>query len=352
MFLNRENKRTPFVVLNTKNCKGCWKCIENCSNSVINKIDLPWHKHALIVNPDACNGCLYCIKICSSGAYKLAHEKAQHNFIGDKSEIKLGSVQKTLLLPLWGRAIETQKQKPLLIDTKAVSIINSIPYDFSVISNNINELIQYGWIARSIFFDKKIKAFIEVHPEATIVNIGCGLDTTFDRVDNGKIQWIDLDLPDTIDLRKKYIPESDRRHFIAKSAMDKSWYSKIEHKSSVMLLIAGVLHYFEEKEVKGLFNDFHTFLPGAEVIFDYASIKGMKLSNKQVIEKGGMDESAHIKWGIRDILEIEKWNSNIKIISNMPLYKEHKKHYGFPQKIGMNIADLFKIMSLAHIKIS
>ena len=271
--------------------------------------------------------------------------------MGNTSGIKLGSVQETLLLPLWGRAIETQKQKPLLTDNKAVSIINSIPYDFTTISKNINKLVQAGWVARSIFFDKKIKAFIDLYPEATIINIGCGLDTTFDRVDNGKIQWFDLDLPDTIDLRKKYISESDRRHFISKSVFDKSWYNKIEKKNNVMLLIAGVLLYFDEKEVKGLFNDFHTFLPGTEIIFDYASIKGIEYSNKKILEKGGMNKSACLKWGINNILEIEKWNSNIKIISDMPLYKEHKKNYSMIKKIGMLITDILKPMSLAHIRI-
>ncbi|MFN2127565.1 MAG: class I SAM-dependent methyltransferase, partial [Anaerolineales bacterium] len=138
-------------------------------------------------------------------------------------EINLGSVQKTLLLPLWGRAVETQKPKPILVDSKAVSIINNIPYDFSVIAENINPLSRLSWIARSIYFDKKIKEFVNVSPEATIVNIGCGLDTTFDRVDNGKIHWYDLDLPDTIELRKKYISETDRRKFIPKSVFDTSW---------------------------------------------------------------------------------------------------------------------------------
>ena len=112
--------------------------------------------------------------------------------MGNSGKIKLGSVQKTLLLPLWGRAIETQKQNPLLIDDKAVSIIKSIPYDFTVISKNINKFVQYGWIARSLYFDNKIKAFIDLYPEATIVNIGCGLDTTFDRIDNGKSNGLTL----------------------------------------------------------------------------------------------------------------------------------------------------------------
>ena len=269
----------------------------------------------------------------------------------DSDEIKLGSIQETLLLPLWGRAIETQKQKPLLVDDKAVSIINSIPYDFTVISKNINKLVQFGWIARCIYFDNKIKSFINLFPEATIVNIGCGLDTTFDRVDNGKIQWIDLDLPDTIELRKKYISESDRRQFIPKSVFDTSWYERVENKNHVMLLIAGVLFYFDESDVKRLFNDFHTFLPGVEIVFDYGSSIGIKISNKRVIEKGGMDKSAYIKWAINNILEIEKWDGNIKVLSNMPMYKEHKKNYSITNRIGMNIADAMKIMSLAHVRI-
>ena len=272
--------------------------------------------------------------------------------MGNINEIKLGSVQKTLLLPLWGRAIETQKQKPLLVDDKAVSIINSIDYDFTLISKNIGKSTQYSWIARSIFFDKKIKAFMDVYPEATIINIGCGLDTTFDRIDNGKIHWIDLDLPDTIELRKKYISESNRRHFVAQSVFNKSWYDTIEQKNNVMLLIAGVLYYFDENDVKKLFYDFHAFLPGAEVIFDYASFLGIKMANKKVLEKGGMDKSAYLRWGINNILEIEKWDSHFKVISHMPMFKGYKKNYSFIKRIGMIFSDTLRIMSLAHIKIN
>ena len=238
------------------------------------------------------------------------------------------------------------------MDNKAVSIINSIPYDFTVISKNISKIVQAGWIARSIFFDKKIKAFIDEHPKVSIVNIGCGLDTTFDRVDNGKIQWIDLDLPDTIALRKKYIAESNRRCFVPKSVFDKSWYDIIENKYKVMLLIAGVLCYFDESDVKRLFIDFHTIIPGAEVIFDYFSNFGVKISNKRVIEKGGMDKSAHLKWSIENIMEIERWECNLKVLSHMPLYTEHKKNYPMLERIGMNIADSLKPISLAHIKIN
>lgn len=267
-------------------------------------------------------------------------------------EINLGSVQETMLLPLWGRAVETQRKNPLLVDNKAVSIINNIPYDFTTISNNIRKLTRASWIARSIFFDKKIKEFIKVNPSGTIVNVGCGLDTTFDRIDNGMISWIDLDLPDAIELRKQYFQESGRRRFVARSVFDTTWYNEISKKDNVMLLIAGVLYYFDEHSVKKLFSDVHTFLPTAEIICDHASGLGIKLSNEQVIKKGGMNESAYLRWGIDDIYEIEKWEKYIKVISNMPMYKEHRKKYSVIKRIGMIISDRLRIMSLAHIRIT
>jgi ferredoxin len=69
MFFKRENKRTQFIRLDTKKCKACWICINNCINQVIGKVDLSFHKHALIVNPGACTGCLNCLTVCKFNAY-------------------------------------------------------------------------------------------------------------------------------------------------------------------------------------------------------------------------------------------------------------------------------------------
>ena len=266
-------------------------------------------------------------------------------------DIGLGSVQKTLLLPLWGRAKETQKQTPLLIDKTAVEVTKALNYDFSLMSEHIGKLIQYGWIARSLYFDGKIRSFIQQFPEATIVNIGCGLDTTFFRVDNGSIQWIDIDLPDVIALRRKYIPESIRNRFIAKSVTDKSWYESIYQKDHVMLLIAGVLYYFDEDRIKQLFSDFRTHHPGVEVVFDYASKLGIKISNKKVLKDGGMDKSACLIWGINNIYEIEKWGCGIEVIDCIPMYQDHKWHFPLMDRIAMKICDTIKFMSFAHVRI-
>jgi len=264
---------------------------------------------------------------------------------------KLSGVQETLFLLLWGRAHETRKSQPLLVDNTAVSIVESIDYDFTDIAEKINPVSRAAWIARSLFFDHEIKQFLEKCPDGSIVNIGCGLDTTFDRVNNGTAIWYELDLPDVIELRKRYIKESWMRKFLSYSVFDEKWYQEIKNKNKVFLLLAGVIYYFDENEVKALFNSFCTTFKRCEIVFDYSSPRGAKIANKSVIRDGGMDKSAHLKWGIDDLKEIENWNHKIKIVKNMPLFKEFKKNYSVIKRIGMNISDAMNIMSLAHISL-
>lgn len=89
------------------------------------------------------------------------------------SPATLGGVQRTLLLPLWGRAVETRKPHPLLADPTAVRILDSIDYDFSTIATKISFVSQLAWIARSLHIDRTIRRFLEQHPTGTIVNLGC-----------------------------------------------------------------------------------------------------------------------------------------------------------------------------------
>jgi len=266
--------------------------------------------------------------------------------------IKLVGVQETLLMPLWGRAIEYSKKKPILIDKIAYDIINSIKYDFSTIEKKVNKLSLASWIARSIYFDDQIKSFIAKCPDALILNIGCGLDTTYERIDNGKIKWVDIDFPEVIDVRRKYIKESQRRKFLAKSIFDIDWNIDIPKSDHIMIMIAGVVYYFEENEVKRLFTIIQQQLKNVEIVFDYSSIRGVKIANKKVIDDGGMDKSAHLAWGIDDIYQLETWNLGIRILENCEMFSEHRKRYSFYKRIGMAISDKLKIMSLVHMEIS
>jgi len=219
----------------------------------------------------------------------------------------LGSIQETpqetLLPPLWGRALETRKPHPLLVDQTAVRIIDVIDYDFSAIARKINFISQMAWIACSLHTDRTIRDFLGRHPGATIVNLGCGLDTTFERVDNGRICWYDLDLPDVIELRESYIQES-RRKSIAASLLDTDW-RQLKGAESIFLVASSVLYYFEEAQVKAFLIGLADAQPCSDILFDACSPRGLVVANRRVIKAGGMDDSAMLKWGIEQPKDME-----------------------------------------------
>jgi O-methyltransferase involved in polyketide biosynthesis len=269
----------------------------------------------------------------------------------EMKKIELGSVQKTLLLPLWGRAVETAKPRPLLTDRAAAQIIASIDYDFSAIARNISAITRLSWIARSLHTDRTIREFLKRDAGTTIVNLGCGLDTTFERVDNGHLCWYDLDLPDVMELRKKLIPEGARRHSLACSVLDDSWLREVKAAGAVLFVAAGVFYYFEESQLKALLIRLADAFPGAEVFFDACSPRGLKMANKRVIEAGGMDRSAMLKWGLRQGRDMESWDRRITVLAEYPMFRDMKAGLSVAEKLGTKLSDALRIMSMVHLRL-
>ena len=265
--------------------------------------------------------------------------------------IELGAVQKTLLLPLWGRAVEARKAHPLLVDETAVKIIGTINYDFSAIARNISVTSQLAWIARSLHTDRTLREFLTHHPNASVVNLGCGLDTTFDRSDNGRLQWYDLDFPDVIDLRKRFLPDSDRRHSIASSILDEEWLREMKVADAVFFLAAGVLYYLQESQIKAFLIKLADAFPGTEVFFDACSPLGRKIANEKVIKAGGMDESAMLTWGLRRAKDIQSWDSRIAVIAEYPIFQNMKHGLSISEKWATFLSDILGIMSMVHLRL-
>jgi O-methyltransferase involved in polyketide biosynthesis len=267
-----------------------------------------------------------------------------------KEAVELGHVQQTLLLPLWGRAVETRKRHPLLKDETAAKIVDNIDYDFSAVARSVHDVTQFEWIARSIHIDRAISAFLEKHPRATIVNVGCGLDTTFDRIDNGSLLWYDLDLPDVIELRRKFIPEHERRKFLACSFLDESWFDRIRIEDHVVFVAAGVLYYFEEGQVREIFGKLSHAFSSSEFIFDAASPIGVKAANEKLIQKVGLDERSFLRWGMRSTQEMRQWNMTVDWIREYPMFKNLKQGLSIRNKIVSSLSDHYKMMYMVHLK--
>jgi O-methyltransferase involved in polyketide biosynthesis len=135
-------------------------------------------------------------------------------------KVELGSVQKTLFIPLAARARETRRRRPVLRDPKAAEILASVDFDAEAYSR--------GWggsvtVLRTAIFDCWVSGFLAEHPGGTVVEIGTGLNTRFERAGGPDARWIDLDLPDTIELRRKFFTDSAHRQMVAASVLDPDW---------------------------------------------------------------------------------------------------------------------------------
>ena len=201
----------------------------------------------------------------------------------DKVKVKLGGISATMLGCLWSRAQLSKEYSSLFYDAKAIELVERIDYDFSAsdvpfediwfnISRKVNlPQFRLGTL-RAKQFDEKAKAYIAEHPHASVVNIGAGLDTTFYRIDNGMIHWYDLDLPAVIDIRRQLLPEPDRVTYIAKSFLDPSWCTDINHtEDGVFMISGGVLGWFNEAQVKQFFSMLADNFPDGEIVFDAIS---------------------------------------------------------------------------------
>jgi O-methyltransferase involved in polyketide biosynthesis len=269
--------------------------------------------------------------------------------MAEKVAVDLGSVQKTLFLPLWGRAFESRKASPLLVDVTAQSIIDRVDYDFSIIAENISKLSQLAWIMRSLCIDDAIRAFLARYPDATIVNIGCGLDTTFERVDNGSLTWYDLDLPDVIELRRRFIAETDRRHFIVASFLEEGWLKEIKVAQNVFFFAAGVFYYFEEQEVKGFLTRVANAFPGSEMMFDVSSPRGVKVANQMVIKNTGLDEKSFLTWGLDSPATISSWDKRFEIVNCDYYFGRRARSLPLNVRLVGLLSDFLKIQYMIHM---
>ncbi|EJR04784.1 MULTISPECIES: class I SAM-dependent methyltransferase [Bacillus cereus group] len=267
-------------------------------------------------------------------------------------EIDLQSVQGTMLIPLWGRAYGSEKNKDILDDTEAIRIIKECDFDFSKIADTFGEYGCITYITRARKIDDTIKQFITKNPNATIVNIGSGLDTTFSRIDNGTIQWYNLDLPDAIAFRKTLIEDTPRNINIAKSFFDTSWFNDIKYdpKDGILFISAGVFYYFKEEELKEIIVAMAKRFPGGELYFDAESKFALTLSNATVKKSG--NNGAMMYFYVNNPKSIERWSSNIKILSCSPFFKHipTNKDWDGSTRIMMRIVNLIKMLKFVHIR--
>jgi O-methyltransferase involved in polyketide biosynthesis len=180
--------------------------------------------------------------------------------------VSLGGVPETLLWTLYHRAAEARRGDAVLEDPLAVELVERIDYPFA-------ERFGSGgfgqWQAlRARCFDDAVRRFLQRHPDGSVVALGEGLETQFWRVDNGRVHWLTVDVPETIELRERLLPEDPRQRTFAGSALDEGWLHEVEAQRGVLVTAQGLLMYFERADVHALIARCAAHLPGAGLVFD------------------------------------------------------------------------------------
>jgi len=232
----------------------------------------------------------------------------------------LDGVSETLLMTLYVRARESQRPNGMIKDAKAAAMVDQLACDFSRFRMQRHDEIAV--IMRMRKFDSHVSDFLARNPDAVVVHIGCGLDTRFERVDNGRVEWFDLDVPDVMELRRKLISNESRRyHTLAASVFDDGWLEEVNHYKPrpFMFLAEGVFPYFEEAQVKSLFLKLREHFPGSELVCDAHTPFVIWVDNLQL---AFAKVKARLQWSIRQGKDVESWGGGIRLLGEWNYYED------------------------------
>jgi O-methyltransferase involved in polyketide biosynthesis len=271
----------------------------------------------------------------------------------------LATIESTMLGPLWARAKFSLLYPEVFKDGQAVELKEKVLKDypdavkeFAILDEFLDELMGLAFVVRAKTFDDTIKSFIETNSRATIINLGCGLDTTYHRVDNGTIRWYNLDLPEAIAYRRRLIPDAERSTCIPKSIFDFDWMDEVAYTPSdgLLMFAGGLFAYFHETEVSNLFRAMAEKFSGGEIIFDSSSARGNWIVNRR-LKKFGVEGIDHA-FEARNPQQIEGWSPQIQVIDWFPFFSHLPRKYkgGRRTRVIMTLNSWFKLAKFFHVR--
>ena len=261
--------------------------------------------------------------------------------------LNVNDVSETAFLTLRCHALDALSPKPLLKDTSAVRTLellrNSLSASGHLLHKNFFEnKIRSGLVTHTALrakkYDSYIRDFLDQFPEAAVINIGCGLDHRFERVDNGKTAFFDLDLPDIMNIKRQIFPEKERYTQISKSVFEFEWMDRIQN-DRVILVAEGVFMYCREEDVRSLFFNLQKNLENPEIVFEVFNSKWLNGWRKHMMEvklkkQLKLGEGASFQFGIPDSNAIERWDKGMILVGDWSYFDSPELDPGILKLMG------------------
>jgi O-methyltransferase involved in polyketide biosynthesis len=262
----------------------------------------------------------------------------------------LTGVSETLLIPLHYRVEESRAGSSSFKDVLAERFHDAIAYEWEKFRGG--SLQRPGIVARTAILDAQVKAFVSSHPDLLIVNLGAGLDTRFHRLDDDKIEWIELDLPDVIAFRQNLAEPANPRHiFLAASILDQDrWIPQVKRhgRSRVLFVAEGLFPYFTEAQHKEIFGALADNFPGQEMLF-HTSAPSVMQGFLQHSDLAKLRTNADLQWGLEESADVSLLNPKVRFISESPLLTGHEK---LPQLLLQRLSSdqIRKAAKIVHVR--
>ena len=272
-----------------------------------------------------------------------------------KYHIEKNTVQETLVIPLFGRLVCSERFPELFFDPEARRICDSLDYDFAEKRRKMESPAGlFGALEvaqRQYDLRREVEAYLKDHPKAAVVNLGCGLDDTFRKCDNGLCRGYNIDLPDVIRVRNDLLPPRERERNLACDLNDFSWMDQIDGSKGAVFFAAGVFYYFKTKEVKKLFSAMAERFPGAVLAFDSCNERGARLMRKTWLKEAGItDVSAY--FSLEDEAELRGWSDHFVSVSAksyMRGYRDIYRDVGWFHRLMILFCDSLVKMKIVKI---
>ena len=236
-----------------------------------------------------------------------------------KYKIEKNTVQETLVIPLYGRKICSELYPNIFQDETAVRLIGQIDYDFPELGRSAKGLIErFGYLevaVRQSDLAWEVQDYLKTHPNAAVVNLGCGLDSTGRRCDNGTCRIYNIDFPDVIAVRNELLPAGEREENIPCDLNDTVWFEKIDASGGAVFFASGVFYYFLKEQVKALVQKMAKAFPGGRMVFDAANQTAVKMIAKTWL-KSAKIQDVGAYFAVSDAKkELSPWDSQMRVSS-------------------------------------
>lgn len=236
-----------------------------------------------------------------------------------KYKIEKNTVQETLIIPLYARKICSELYPNLYRDETAIDLIEKIDYDFSEAEKKSRSLMQrFGALEvamRQNDLAYEVRDYLKTHPNAAVVNLGCGLDNTGRVCDNGSCKLYNLDFPDVIAVRNQLLPAGEREENIPSDLNDPAWFSQINASGGAVFFASGVFYYFLKEQVQALVKNLTDAFPGGVLVFDAANRTAVKMIAKTWL-KGAKIQDVGAYFAVSDARqELSPWDARLDVSS-------------------------------------